>query len=700
LVIFNEKDGQYDGKSICLKGQVIVSPFLCKTFSEKIRKNRPNPLIMKYLLLALFLISFEKIGHAQDFSQTLKAAQRLENEGKYGDAAEQYEAAWRQKTGRADLIYKAGECFYWSKDYHKAAECYRNVTGRDKEFELVTLKYARALKQDGRYEEAMKTFKFFEANYTEKDRPEVVAIIQNDLKGCQLGIDLTLARAPSELPVDVSHLPDHVNTPENEFAPVPFGDDILYFSSLVSGAAKIYRTQRVEGKWVQSANLKEFPAIEEAHFGNGVFAPDGKRFYFTECGNYGSGNGLRARCEIYMTKREPTGWSKPEKLRDYINALNFTTTQPFVVHDRGIEYLFFASDREGGEGGMDVWMCQRVMDGSEDIDFSYPSNLGNKINTPGDEITPFFDPSTQTLYFSSNGQISLGGFDIQKSVRTGGKWTKPENMGIPFNSNCDDFSFFLKKSGNGGFLVSNRLFGLEKTTTRDEDIFEFSPKESRLEITGRVLDVTTATPIGDCLVALYELIPGEESRLLQVRPTTDGAFKFPALVGKKYWLEASKDGFESANIKAGADEDGTTLGYQIDFRLAPQMVGQGAKQELPTASASTSYEEIKPKTKGQKTKKTVSETPVSTQNESQNPPSIFYKIQILSTDNPVEKEPILAEARPLGDITSEYLTSKKVYRHMLGDFPERTIALDILRKAKANGFPQAFLVKYVNGKRQ
>jgi hypothetical protein len=130
------------------------------------------------------------------------------------------------------------------------------------------------------------------------------------------------------------------------------------------------------------------------------------------------------------------------------------------------------------------------------------------------------------------------------------------------------------------------------------------------------------------------------------------------------------------------------------------MVGQGVKQESPTASISTSYEETKPKTKGQKTKKTVGDAPILTPNNSENKPSILYKIQILSTDNPVENEPILAEARPLGEITSEYLEAKKVYRHMLGDFTERTIALDILRKAKANGFPQAFLVKYVNGKRQ
>ncbi len=590
---------------------------------------------MRYFLILFSLTCFQKVLVGQDFNQLLKTAERLEKDGKLADAADYFESAWRAKTSRVDLAFRAGECFYAVKNYHRAAEAYRLVAGRDKEFELVTLKFARALKQDGRYEEAMKVFKQFEAGYLGKDRPQVVTICENDIKGCQLGIDLATGREPNELPVELSHLPDHVNTPENEFAPLPFGDDVLYFSSTVSGAAKIYRTTRIDGQWVQSTGLKDFPVIEEAHFGNGVLAPDGKRFYFTQCENFGFGNGLWAKCQIYFTKREASGWSKPEPLREYINAPGATTTQPFVVHDRGIEYLFFASDRPGGEGGMDLWMCQRVLDGSEDIDFSYPSNLGPKVNTAGDEITPFFDPASQTLYFSSNGLVSLGGFDIQKSVRAGTKWTRPENMGIPFNSNCDDFSFALKKSGNGGFIVSNRLFGLEKTSSSDEDIFEFAPKASRLFISGRVLDAATERPLSDCLVALYEIVPGGDSRLLQVRPTEDGTFKFPALPGKKYELEASKDGFETAIGKAGSSDDGGQGSYEIDFRIAAQTVGIQQPGEGATASVSTNYEGMgqeKP-LKSSPKKSTVKAAPGSPQPVQAAPPgSVFYRIQILSTD--------------------------------------------------------------------
>jgi hypothetical protein len=399
-----------------------------------------------------------------------------------------------------------------------------------------------------------------------------------------------------------------------------------------------------------------------------------------------------------LTKREASGWSKPEKLHDYINTPERTTTQPFVVHDRDIEYLFFASDRDGGEGGMDIWYAQRVLDGSEDIDFSYPQNAGPKINTLGDEITPFFDPNTQTLYFSSNAHVSLGGFDVQKSVRSAGKWTQPENMGIPYNSNGDDFSFSLKKSGNGGFLVSNRLFGNEKISTRDEDIFEFSPKMTRLKIAGVVLDAATGLQLTNSEISLYEMIPGQESRLLQVRPSANGSFEFPVHSDKKYWLEVTREGYESANFKAGMDESGESLGYQIEFRLNPETVGQIAKKENTTASLSLDYTENKSSAYPKSTKNKTNPTTANPAKTEQS--GVVFKIQILSSKFPADSETEVAAARDYGEVSSEWFENKKVYRHLLGDFYDRTIALDVLRKVKNGGYPQAFLVKYVNGKRQ
>ncbi len=647
----------------------------------------------------------------QEFSDLLKSAERVDSEGKFADAAELFEAAWRKKPSREDLIFKAGERFYWTKDYRKAAACFEKVKDENKKFDLVGLKYARALKQDGRYQDAMLAFREFGKVYSGNDKAWLLEILGNDIKGCQMGIDLTTARAPKDLPFDLARLPDDVNTPENEFAPVSFGDDVLYFSSTVSGRSKIYRTQRTEGGWVQSTGLKDFPNIAEEHFGNGVFSPDGRRFYFTECGNYDFGNGLRARCEIYVTRRDDSGWTAVEKLPEYVNFPKSTTTQPCVVHDRGIEHLFFASDREGGEGLMDIWSCQRVLDGSDAVDFSFPQNLGPKVNTKADEITPVFDPASQTLYFSSNGHVSLGGFDIQKSVRNGKRWTKPENLGLPFNSTCDDFSFVLKKSGNGGFFVSNRLFGVEKTSTRHEDIFEFAPRETRLEVRGQAL--VGGQPATDASIALFEKseVEGEEMRLLAVRPTSDGLFVFPLLPEKNYVIEAQKDGFPTLTREVGKGDASDNFGYdlRLDFQPSENAASSAAADaELEKAreldkklAEKEAKSPAQPVEKAQPSEPILVEKPHSrpAPTAEKGPKKASWKVQIAAVDRFSPDDPLFASTLDEGPLEAEFLAEKNLWRVLLGDFSSRADASMMLQKMKAKGFAEAFLVKYENGQR-
>lgn len=508
---------------------------------------------MKYAKnTSIFLFFIFQMLHLSAQNDLARTAEKLYQEGKYADAGEYFERAWRLKTERTDWIFRAGECFYWIKDYRKAAECYAFVKRENEKFELVGLKYARSLKQDGRYREAMEEFKWFARDYKGPRKEELEKIIVSDIKGCELGIELATTRKPRDLPVDVQLLPETVNTLENEFAPVPYSDDLLFFSSMVGGHARLYRTIRDNGVWQKPELPKGLPEIDAEHIGNGSFSPDGSRFYFTECSAVNpevvGGNGLRAHCDIFVIRKKGNIWGKPERLRDYVNLPNCTNTHPFIMQDRNREILFFASDREGGFGGMDLYMCDRPLT-SDDLDFSLPKNLGDKVNTGGDEITPFFDGESQTLYFSSNGLVSLGGMDIFKTIRNGALWTKPENIGVPYNSTADDFFFTLKKSGNGGFFVSNRMYGKPKPSTRHEDIFEFFPKENKLFAVGKVLNGNTNQLLEDCTVSLYEnALADEEPRLLQVRQSMDGKFKFPLLPDKNYYLEATKDGYPTVTL--------------------------------------------------------------------------------------------------------------------------------------------------------
>ena len=165
------------------------------------------------------------------------------------------------------------------------------------------------------------------------------------------------------------------------------------------------------------------------------------------------------------------GWKQPERLRDYINLPETSAMHPFVCSDSLNEWLFFASNRPGGFGGLDLYACERRLD-SDQMDFSLPQNLGERVNTAGDEITPFYEPASDVLYLSSYGHVSHGGFDIFSTRQVAGRWQKPGNGGLPLNSPADDFFFVLKKDGKGGFFSSNRLFGSARTSSGDEDIFE------------------------------------------------------------------------------------------------------------------------------------------------------------------------------------------------------------------------------------
>jgi hypothetical protein len=221
-----------------------------------------------------------------------------------------------------------------------------------------------------------------------------------------------------------------------------------------------------------------------------------------------------------------------------------TTTHPNVVHQNGTEILYFSSNRQGGKGGMDIWYTTREIKSNAN-DFTLPINSGSEINTLGDEITPNYDFLDGTLYFASNGQITIGGFDIFKAKGARTNWAKVENMGRPLNSPSDDFSYVRTSSGKGGFLVSNRKFDLLKPTTTDEDIFYFQYAEPvRYWVArGEVYDKDTKNPLSNVEVALYEVAPNGQKKFISTVDSPSGNYDFAVEKSKKYFLEATKEGY-------------------------------------------------------------------------------------------------------------------------------------------------------------
>jgi outer membrane protein OmpA-like peptidoglycan-associated protein len=209
----------------------------------------------------------------------------------------------------------------------------------------------------------------------------------------------------------------------------------------------IYSSLQQNGIW-QPRTLLGKPINTGYNEGAPSISPDGKYLFFTICNaEFGLGS-----CDIYWSKRVGEEWSKPQNCGAPMNTRYFES-QPSISTDG--RTIFFVSNRPGGFGGMDIWKTVMISEGV----FSEPVNLGDVINTPLDEISPFIHFDQKTLYFSSNGHLGMGGRDLFYSKLQPDGWATPVNLGYPINSFQDDSGIFINAQGNAAYFASNREGG-------------------------------------------------------------------------------------------------------------------------------------------------------------------------------------------------------------------------------------------------
>ncbi|MCB0580056.1 MAG: hypothetical protein KDD10_12205 [Phaeodactylibacter sp.] len=662
----------------------------------------------KLLLLLILSVSFAGLASAQSWRKLKKEAEQAYQDGELADAADKYEQAWRKKRKKEDLIHQAGELYYQLRDYRKAAEAYRPIKEKNSEFPLVGLKFARCLKQDGQYDRAINEFETFMQNYTGDGKDILEEIIRNEIAGCRLGMD-----APAQADRDVELLlpGDGINSEKDEFAPYPVSDNELYYSSTTGDRARIYASRRDGSTWSKGEPPRNFPVIQSGHFCNGAMAPDGSRLYFTVCSNTsGPWNDIKTRCEIFVTKRVGAVWSQPERLPDYINMAGVTATHPSIVHQRGQEILFFASNREGGRGGMDLWYASRDL-GSDNIDFTFPVNMGPVVNTLGDEITPFYNVEDQTLYFASNGHVSMGGFDIFSSIGDEVSWSQPDNLGMPVNSSADEYFYILNPSRTGGFLTSNRVFAGQKPTTTHEDIFEFAVGGRRVMVKGNVYDRQSGEPINNITVTLYQTYEdGRETELIS-RAFNDGKYSYEILPNRQFRVEVSAYGYEPGSYRF-ASNDMNTFTYGQPIFLAVQ----GAAGAAPSPETTYPGEPAAPGQPAQPTRPAPAQPTVNApagqpytargrgpndnyeyQTSAPRHQGTYYKIQLAAVGTFQENR--FSNVAALGRIDTELILARGLTRVLLADFFSLQEARSALQQVKSKGYSGAYIVEYVDGER-
>lgn len=244
--------------------------------------------------------------------------------------------------------------------------------------------------------------------------------------------------------------------------------------------------------------------------GGASLSADNRLMFFTICKNEG-GEGLN--CDLYYSMNTGGKWSEIKNAGSMINGKTSWESQPSLSSDG--RTLYFASNREGGKGGIDIWKTTRDAKGN----WSMPENLGPDINTAGNEKSPFFHSDGQTLYFSSTGHVGYGGYDIFLSkLGKDGVWSKPKNIGYPINSEKDDLGFFVSTDGQHGYFASDKMKGKGGWDVYSFDLYKEARPEKVLFVSGALKDENNQV-ISDAKVEIKN-VRTRETRTIDVDSIT------------------------------------------------------------------------------------------------------------------------------------------------------------------------------------
>ncbi len=548
---------------------------------------------MRILFLSvLACLALSTTSQGQSLKKVLEAGDESFENRDYYNAFRCYETvlkyaaegAYKEDTLAVKFSYaqSSQRLQYFSKALHLYTELQEEANGKHEDIYARAVfnraKMSQNLAPDNKdfYSQALDLYQFFinnqvyrkidaPAEIQERYREEAMAGIESctELRDAFPGREDTLYR-----------LTNVINSGYSELAPVLIGNT-LYYSSLkfLPPGARSPRQPMFLGKQMKAAFplagaenqdtitmvMRESEGFnaDGQHTLHATFTRDESRMFFTQCIQEGEG----FHCDIYSRLRSGDGWGIPQKLA--LNAADskaFSTTQPSVSFDctTGKEYLYFSSGRDGGKGGMDIWRCEIMEDGK----LSEPENL-EAANTEWDEATPFYHSRSGRLFFSSNAPPSYGEYDIFYVQNTPEGFTRPQNMGLPYNSGYNDEYYFLSPDGSQEFFASDR-----PRSMRFVEELEFCCTD--IYTIGNDVDIKLQVSIDDCnlynpaeaVVEIYDLSCGERNLLSSQERSGTAPLDFTVQRFGKYEVVARSDSYEqsldstidlSSEIYKGAD---------------------------------------------------------------------------------------------------------------------------------------------------
>ena len=497
----------------------------------------------------------------------LKDADEAYDRGEYFDAATIYRKLYNQYNRKEDqwlrgeLAFQLGMCHLKLNQGNRAAAAFQNAIRYEYEDTTLMLRLAQAQQREGQYAAAINSYNEYLDIAPDSWEAKV------GIRGCELAPQWKEEGSRYIVKQDKMF-----NSRRADYCPMYLdkNQEYIYFTSTnekstgelrseITGTKKgdIYFSKKDEkGKWSRP-EVVDGGLNTEHDEGAAAFSPDGSTMYLSRAVR----QDWPTTVEIYTSSRSEAKWSAPQKFEITADTLS-NYSDPFVSPDGN--WLYFASDMPGGQGGTDIWRIN-LKDKHGTLE-----NLGPQINTKGNERFPNMRTDS-LLYFSSDGHPGMGGLDLflatlqprDENDRTAMDRWVIENMGVPMNSAADDFGLTFG-TGESGFFSSNR------GDARGYDhIFSFIKPDLQIWISGYVVDKDDE-PVPNAVIRIV----GDDGSNQKTVAKPDGSFRFDLQRGVKYAMMAGAEGYLNARQEFESDSTEEDAEYNVDFILAAMFKAQ------------------------------------------------------------------------------------------------------------------------------
>lgn len=484
----------------------------------------------------------------------------------YNLALEPYLAAYKFNPSNALLNFKIGKSYLYSNYKLKSIPHLEKALLLNAAVDpQIHLLLGKAYHLDLQWDKAIEEFKLFQKTLKKGEEMELLTEeINKHIKECTFGKEFV--KKPVRVFID--NVGPEINTQYSDYGPVISADEsIMLFTSRRPSTTggqvdpkineyfeDIYVSTHKNGKWTPAVNMGP-PINTEDHDANSGLSADGQKFLIY----IGKNNG-----DLYESELKGDFWSKPDHMNKNINTDFHESSASYTPDGKSV---YFVSDRPDGFGDRDIYISTRDNKGK----WGKALNLGNTINTAYGEEGIFVHPDGKTIYFSSEGHSSMGGYDIFKSVFENGKWTEPENLGYPVNTPDDDVFFVISASGKHGYYASFNSNGYgEKdiyqiTFLGPEKPMVLNNEDNLLASVAAPVKETVIAPVVEVKAAALTILKGVITDILTTKPleatieiidnqkneliasftsnSASGKYLVSLPAGKNYGIAVKKEGY-------------------------------------------------------------------------------------------------------------------------------------------------------------